>query len=141
ALINERMREAASVASRLSHDFGNLLTPILGFSELALSQVAAGTLAHRYLTEVWEVARGGADWLKKLNFFCRRTVPEFTPAGLPGALAEEEARLGRGGPPPWHAEIPADLPALACDGESLRQVLRQVLENAREAATDAGPIT
>src|SRR5207302_5159549 len=121
-----RLGQGAHVASRLSHDFGNLLTGILGFTELALAQAGAGTLAHRYLSEVWDVARGGADWLKKLNLFCRRHAFEFMPTGLPGALAEEEARLGPGR---WRADVPADLPALACDGESLRQALQQVLEN------------
>jgi signal transduction histidine kinase/CheY-like chemotaxis protein len=132
--VEERLALAGVVTSRLSHDFGNLLTGVLGFTELALAQVPAGTRAHGYMSEVWDVARGGAEWLKKLNFFCRRNPPEFTPTGLPGALAEEEARLERGAAPAWHADIPADLPAIACDAESLRQALRQVLDNAREAS-------
>jgi signal transduction histidine kinase len=136
--MNEQLGQAAHVASRLSHDFGNLLTGILGFTELALAQASAGTLTHRYLSEVWDVARGGADWLKKLNLFCRRQAFEYMPTGLPGALAEEEARLGPGR---WRADVPADLPALACDGESLRQALAQVLQNAREATSGGGPIT
>jgi signal transduction histidine kinase/CheY-like chemotaxis protein len=135
---DERLHRAAHVASRLSHDFGNLLTSILGFSELALNQVAQGTVAHRYLSEVWDVARGGAEWLKNLNFFCRRSRPEVTPCGLPGALAEEEARLGPQTSAPWQANLPDDLPALACDAESLRHALRQVLDNAREATAGGG---
>src|SRR5260370_3006376 len=131
--IAERLRQAAHVASRLSHDFGNLLTSILGFSELALTQVPQGTLAMSYVREVFDVARDGADWLQKLNYFCRRGVPEFTPAGLPGVVAEEEARLGPADAVRLHADMPADLPALACDADSLRQALRQVLDNAREA--------
>jgi signal transduction histidine kinase len=131
--VESRLDQGATVASRLSHDFGNLLTGVLGFTELALAQVEKGSRAHGYLQEVWGVACGGADWLKKLNYFCRRNPPEFTPTGLPGALAEEEARLGAAARPAWQADIAADLPALACDGESLREALRQVLDNAREA--------
>ena len=133
AAFDQRLEEAAVVSSRLSHDFGNLLTGILGFTELAMAQVAAGTRAHGYLGEVWNVARNGADWLKRLNLFCRGQRPRFTPAGLPGALADEEARLGAGASPVWQADMPTDLPALACDAESLRQALRQILDNAREA--------
>src|SRR5260221_5101716 len=139
--IAERLCEAARVASRLSHDFGNLLTSILGFSELALTQVPQGTVAHRYVTEVFDVACDGADWLKKLNYFCRQGAPDFTPAGLSGAMAEEEARLGPAEAVRLHADIPADLPALGCDADSLRQGLRQVLDNAREAAGDQGIVT
>jgi CheY-like chemotaxis protein len=139
--ITERLSQAARVASRLSHDFGNLLTSILGFSELALTQVQPGTVVHRYITEVFDVGRDGADWLQKLNYFCRCGVPDFTPAGLSGAFAEEEARLGPAEAVRLHADIPADLPALACDADSLRQLLRQALDNAREAAGEKGVVT
>jgi signal transduction histidine kinase len=141
AELDERLQRAAHVASRLSHDFGNLLTSVLGFSELALNQVEQGTLAHRYVNEVWDVARGGAEWLKKLNFFCRRSPAAFTPVSLLGALAEEEARLGPQNSAPWRADVPPDLPALACDIESLRQALRQVLDNAREATAGRGTVS
>src|SRR4051794_24681748 len=37
--VDQRLEQAAQITSRLSHDFGNLLTGVLGFSELALAQV------------------------------------------------------------------------------------------------------
>ncbi len=138
--LEPRLEHAALVASRLSHDVGNLLTGILGFSELALAQVQAGTRAQRYVQEVWDLGRGGAEWLKKLNYFCRHNPPEFTPTGLSGALSEEAARLGPGQAQDWRADIPADLPAVACDAESLRQALRHVLDNAREATSGREPV-
>ncbi len=54
------------------------------------------------------------------------------------ALAEEQARQGAA--PAIQADIPADLPALACEAESLRQALRQVLDNAREATAGREPV-
>jgi signal transduction histidine kinase len=138
--VSKRLGDATQVASRLSHDFGNLLTGILGFTELALSQAAAGTLVHQYLGEVWDVARDGAEWLKKLNYFCRRSSVEYTPAGLPGALAAEAARVGTAEAATWQVHVPADLPALGCDAESLCEALRQVVENAREATGGKGTI-
>jgi CheY-like chemotaxis protein len=137
--VEDRLAQAAQVASRLSHDFGNVLTGVLGFTELALGQVTPGTRAHRYLQEVWDAARGGAEWLNKLNYFCRRSPPDFTPTGLPGALAEEQARRGPAAAS-WQADIPHDLPALACDGESLRRALREVLDNAFESTGGNGPV-
>jgi CheY-like chemotaxis protein len=131
--LEERLEQAAVVARRLSHDFGNVLTGVLGFTELAMTHGPTGTRCHGYIQEVWDAARGGADWLKKLHLFCRRSTVPFTPSGLAGALAEEEARLEVAAGTAWQADIPADLHAIACDNESLRQALRQVLDNAREA--------
>jgi CheY-like chemotaxis protein len=137
--LEDRLELGAIVARRLSHDFGNVLTGVLGFTELALANGSPGTRSHAYVQEVWDAARTGAEWLKQLHLFCRRNAVEFTPTGLPGALAEEQARLEPGQGPGWHADIPPDLPAIACDSESLRQALRQVLDNAREATGGREP--
>src|SRR5437868_1053231 len=54
----QRLEDAATVVRRLAHDFGNVLTGILGFSELALAQqVPANTPLHGYLNEVYRAAQ------------------------------------------------------------------------------------
>src|SRR5437870_1018497 len=104
--LTERLRQAAQVSSRLCHDFGNLLTGVLGFSELAAGQVANGTLAHQYLGEVRDVAAEGAAWLKKLAYFCRGRPADFAPASIYAAFAEQESPKAADGV----ELLPMDLP-------------------------------
>src|SRR5436190_832301 len=47
-----RLEETAQLVSRLTHDFNNVLTGILGFTELSQSQAPAGSLLATYLKEV-----------------------------------------------------------------------------------------
>jgi len=48
----QRLEAAAAVTRRLAHDFGNVLTGILGFTELALAQQTPSNASlHAYLNE------------------------------------------------------------------------------------------
>jgi signal transduction histidine kinase len=141
--LGEHLEQVAQVAGRLAHDFSNVLTGILGFSELALNQMPADSTSRRYIRESWESAQRGAEWIQKLHLFCRRgpTQPPPTPLG-PVVLAEQ-ARLA----PAWapavtlRAEVPDELPPVAVAPELLRRVLAELLDNARQAVTGAGGVT
>src|SRR5262249_7057033 len=59
----ERLETAALVTRRLAHDFGNVLTGILGFTELALAQqTQTNTPLYNYLTEAYRGAQAGAQF-------------------------------------------------------------------------------
>jgi signal transduction histidine kinase/ActR/RegA family two-component response regulator len=136
-----RLEAAADVTRRLAHDFGNVLTAILGFTELCLGHrgPADGPL-HHYLTEAYRGARAGADYVYQLRLFTRRNAARPLPADLAAVLVEEEARVR----PQWGAEaglkveLPPGLPPVGIDSEHLRRVLAALLDNAREAAGGAG---
>src|SRR5262249_52435278 len=70
--LQDRLEDAARLTGKLAHDFGNVLTGILGFTELSLSQIPADALPHRYVKEVWQAAHQGAQWIQKLQQFSRR---------------------------------------------------------------------
>lgn len=136
----QRLELAAAVTSRLSHDIGNYLTGMMGFTELSLLHVDAGSPAHRFMHEVLEAAKQGADWLRRLHLFCRRSALPGWPTLVATVLAEEEARLRSTGTPGllWQADVPRELPLVALDVASLRTVLAELVENAREASRNQG---
>jgi len=145
ARLQEGLEKAALLTSRLAHDFGNVLTGILGFSELSLSQLPVNSLPRRYVDEVWQSAQRGAHWVQKLQLFSRRRPQpqHFLPAALGAVVAKEEARVR----PAWdgavllNVAVPAQLPGLGIDDESLREILAQLLDNAREAIAGQGVVS
>jgi signal transduction histidine kinase len=143
ARLQRQLEGAAAVTSRLAHDFGNLLTGILGFAELSLGQLPNDSLPARYVHEVREAALRGAEWVRRLQLFARRRARTYWPASLLPTLREEEARLL----PLWGSrvalrlEVPPALPPVALDSESLRQALGQLLDNAAEAIVGTGTVT
>lgn len=140
----QRLEAAASLVRRLAHDFGNILTGILGFSELALTQqLSTHSPLHAYLTEVYRSAQNGAQYTNQLRLFARRQATTSRSCNLTAALVEEEKRLrpSLGAEVCLDIDVPPDLPAVALDAEPLRQLLGIVLDNAREAIAGTGVIT
>jgi signal transduction histidine kinase/CheY-like chemotaxis protein len=139
--LQRRLEQAAIVTGRLSHDFGNYLTGIMGFTELSLGQVPADGLMHRYLQEVLQAAKDAAEWIRRLHLFCRRNPTRSWPTVLACLLAEEEARWrAEGLNLRWITDVPEDLPLLDIDAEALQIVLTELVNNTREAVEDQGTI-
>ncbi|MGH7173098.1 MAG: ATP-binding protein [Gemmataceae bacterium] len=143
AVRQQRMDAAARIVRRLAHDFGNVLTGILGFSELSLAhQLAASSPLHAYLTEIHRGAQNGAQYINQLRLFARRQTTNSRSCNLAAVLAEEESRLtpALGANVQFRLDLPAELPAVAVEVEPMRQALAIVLDNAREAITGSGII-
>lgn len=138
-----RLELAAQVTGRLSHDFGNYLTGILGFTELSLTQAPTDGILHRFLQEVLQSAKHGAEWIRRLHLFCRRSAMPSWPTPLKNVLADEEARLRAAGVfnLRWETDVPADLPLVDMDAGELQTVLTELVNNTREACNGQGTIT
>lgn len=138
-----QVENAAALTGKLAHDFGNVLTGILGFAELTLSQLPENSLPRQYLQEVWQSARRGAQWIHKLQIFSRKSSPEAVPTRLANIIADEEARVRQlwGGSVTFVVALTPDLPLVALDAESLKQIVAALLDNAREAIDGQGVVT
>jgi signal transduction histidine kinase len=143
ARLQGKLEAAAALTSRLAHDFGNVLTGILGFAELSIAQLPPDSLPRRYLDEIWQAAQHGARWVQKLQMFSRRRSQPFMPASLAMVVALEKARQSRlwEGRVELRVAVPEELPALGLDAETLREILAQLLDNAGEAITGPGVVT
>jgi CheY-like chemotaxis protein/nitrogen-specific signal transduction histidine kinase len=144
AMRQERLETAALVSRRLAHDFGNVLTGILGFTELALiQQVPSNTPLHSHLQEVYRAAQTGAQYTQQLRLFSRRQSTSSRATALPALLAEQEARLFAVQPTGLTVRLalPSDLPPVALDVEQMHQVLTVLFDNAREAILGPGVIS
>src|SRR5207302_823481 len=133
--LQRALAQAVFVARRLAHDFGNYLTGILGFTELTAKHVPEGSLPQRYLKEVWQSARDGATWVHKLQSLSQARSPQFEPADPAQVVREETDRLR----PLWGeavalvTNLAEPLPRLDVARKPFRQVVAQLLDNAREA--------
>ncbi len=132
--------QAAYVASKLSHDFGNYLTGILGFTELSLQQAPPGGSLQRFLGEVLQSAKAGAGWIQRLHYFCRRTSSPGWAGCVELCLAKAKADLEiqAGDRPTLEIDMPPDLPMVAMDLESLGVMVRELIANTADACARAG---
>ncbi len=138
----QRFQDGAVISSRLAHSFDNILTGIIGFSELSMQMLPSGSPVSQYLGEVLQAAQNGVVLTQQLHHFGRASTVTAGPTQLAVVVADEESRVARTLPPSvtLKIDLPADLPSLAIGIEALRQVIGHLLDNAREA-TAAGTIT
>lgn len=129
----------AQVTRRLAHDFGNVLTGILGFSELALGQqVPKNSLLHTYMTEAHKAASAGALFTHQLRLLSRRQAGTTGASHLGVFLADEEKRHRAlwGTMCALAVNVEANLPVVPLDTEPLRHALGALLENAHDAVAE-----
>jgi signal transduction histidine kinase len=139
----QRLEDAAALTGRVAHAFDNVLTGIVGFAELTISQTPSDSAPHQYVTEVLRAAQGGVQLTQQLHLFSRCASTGRGPTSLALLAADEEARLIQmvGSQVRVEFNLPRDLPAIALDAEPLRQLILQLLQNARESLTGSGLIT
>ncbi len=134
------LETAANVVARLAHDYGNILTGIVGFCDLCLSlRTPPDSQMSRYLRELQRCAQNGAQLTNLLRLFSRRQAGGVHPCDAAGVVAEEAARVGGPGSPfVVQTSVGPGVPPAAIDAGQLRQLLGILLENASDAMQASG---
>src|SRR5262245_62397501 len=136
-----RLEDAVRVARRLAHAYSNILTSIVGFTEMGLSQVPATSPVKRYLDVVFRSAQQGVALTQRLRLLGCRVEPGATGARLHSVLARQVGRRTvAGSQVEEQMDVPADLPALALSAEQLSTLVECLLDNAYEALEGKGRV-
>ncbi len=138
----QRMEAVGSLAGGLAHDFGNVLTAVIGNAEL-IKLRALPDDAREDADAILEAAGQGSQLIRDLMSFSRGRVGEVRPVDLNALVrrmrrlleriatsrVETEVRLAR--PIPW----------VLADAAQLEQILVNLVVNARDAMPDGGDLT
>ncbi|MHB8111352.1 MAG: PAS domain-containing protein, partial [Syntrophorhabdaceae bacterium] len=98
---SQKMQAIGTLAGGIAHDFNNILAAILGFTELAIEDVADRPPVENSLKKVLKSAVRARDLVKQILAFSRKTNYERTPLSL-SPLVKETVQLIR-------ASIPANI--------------------------------
>jgi signal transduction histidine kinase len=137
-----RLGDAAVIAGRMAHDFDNILTGIIGFSDLALPMLQAGSQPANFVGEIGKVGQRGIQFTQQLHQLSRSGQVKPNPASVSAAVAKEETRLRPVAAPNVRIEkdLPTGLPSVAIEAGPLQAVLGHLLENAVEACPQGGVV-
>lgn len=143
AALTERLDDMASLIGRLAHDFGNVLTGVMGFTELALLQMPPDSLGFQRVQEAYRAAELGAQFVQRLNLISQRVPRGIQSVRLQDVVSSQAALQVElsGGSLIVTVTVPADLPAVALDAACVREILAALLDNARQAVTAGGTVT
>jgi PAS domain S-box-containing protein len=135
-----KMEAIGTFASGIAHDFNNMNAAISGFSELALEETGADTLAQKYMREVLAISHRAADLVRQILLFSRQTPPVRRTIRL-WVVAEEVANLVRATLPPnieVHGESFAADDRSMADPAQIHQVLLNLCSNGIYAMHERG---
>jgi PAS domain S-box-containing protein len=84
----QKMEAMGTLAGGIAHDFNNILGAILGYAELALTQVSTNQKIRSYLDEVLTAGLRAKELVKQILAFSRRSSQEREAVDLKGILQE-----------------------------------------------------
>jgi two-component system, cell cycle sensor histidine kinase and response regulator CckA len=143
ALQAQKIASIGRLTSGVAHDFNNLLTAILGYSDLALTDLAPDQAAYHNLEHIQQAARRGASLVRQLSTFARRRAIETRALDINDLLQDLVALLWRF----MDSTIEfLTVPALGlrpawADRGQIEQVLVNLVINARDAMPAGGRLT
>jgi signal transduction histidine kinase/ActR/RegA family two-component response regulator len=139
----QKMESIGTLAGGIAHDFNNLLQVTLGYSELLLRDKTNKDPEYADLQKMLHAARSGAELVKRLLLFSRKTEPKLVLMKLNEQIVQVEELLRRTIPKmvEIHLDLSPDLPDIYADHSQMEQVLMNLALNARDAMPKAGTLT
>jgi two-component system, cell cycle sensor histidine kinase and response regulator CckA len=139
----QKMEAVGTLSGGIAHDFNNLLTVVMGFSELLLAEKEQGHPEYADLKKIFHAAQNGAELVKRLLMFSRKSEPKPVPMNLNKQIVEVEKLLRRTIPRMVKIDLTLspDLPAINADPSQVEQILMNLAVNARDAMPEVGKLT
>jgi len=144
--LEERLRQSlkmeaiGTLAGGIAHEFNNVLSIIIGNSELALDDIPDQSLAKQSLKEILAASMRAKDVVRQILSFSRQTTPERKPINI-GSLIRGNLALLRASIPSTidiQFKIPDDTDTILGDPTHINQVLMNLCTNAVDSMSDKG---
>ncbi len=133
---SQRLESIGTLASGVAHEINNPLTGIINYAQLIVDRIDNERLKE-YAEGIREEGERVASIVRSLLSFSRQEKEPSSPARLidivNGALSLYEALLRRDRIA-LLVEVPEDLPTVRCRSQEIRQVVLNLLTNARDAS-------
>jgi len=136
----QKMEAIGTLTGGVAHDFNNMLTAILGNTQLAERKLAFDDPLRPRLTEIANAGNRAAELTRKLLAFSRRQVLTRRRINLNDSVADITKMLKRiiGADVEMSVRYAAGLPAVFADPSQIEQVVMNLAVNARDAMPSGG---
>lgn len=129
------------LAAGIAHDFNNLLSVILGNIHIAKMSLPSDEKAFNRLTDAESVIDLASDLSKRLITFATGGEPRIKLMPLSGLFADTVIALLKGSVIQAAFDLPEDLAEVSIDEGQMKQVINNLVINAKEAMPKGGTLT
>lgn len=137
---SQKMESVGQLAGGVAHDLNNLLTPILGYSQILLEDPAVPEEYGMPLEQIAHAGERARDLVQQLLVFSRSSEVEMKPLDLNGVISSFERLIRKS--VPENIDISYDLYEQPCfvsgDLGQMGQVLMNLAINAKDAMEAGG---
>ena len=140
---SQKMESMGLLAGGMAHDFNNVLTAILGHTEVLRRHIAPDEFALQRIRTVEEAARRAGLMISKLLRFARKETLTLTPTDLNAVVLDTLELLGRALiDKNVHVRVETDptIPVVLGDGIHLQQIITNLVMNAMDAMPLGGEL-
>jgi nitrogen-specific signal transduction histidine kinase len=140
---SQKLEALGRLAGGIVHDFNNLLTGVMLYSDLLLSTLPADMPERRYADEIRMAAQRGAGLIEQLMAFARQRVRDPVPLSLNLLIAGMNDMLQRliGENVELVTMCAEPLGLVSADPSQMQQVIVNLVMNARDAMPNGGRVT
>lgn len=135
-----RLESIGVLAGGIAHEFNNVLTAIIGFTELAALDIDPSGSTYQHLQVVLTAGHRAKELVQQILTFSRKSRPVRQPVSLP-MLAQEALSLIRASVPTTIAiesHIDPEAGEVLADPTHLHQILMNLCTNAEHAMRQTG---
>jgi PAS domain S-box-containing protein len=139
----QKMEAVGQLAGGVAHDFNNILTAIIGFTDLVSMKISINEPSRKYVEQIMAAAKRAAELTQGLLSFSRKEIMTPKQADLNEIVASLEKMLGR----IIRASIELRLETLpqelnvTVDRGKIEQLIMNLVTNAGDSIRDNGVIT
>ena len=139
----QRMEAIGTLSGGVAHDFNNILTVILGHTEVLLQSLESSPAEHSHLNSIDEASRRASALTRQLLAFSRKQVLQPRVFNLNSLILDLDKMLRRMISEDIELEMITDpnLGVTKADPGQIEQVVMNLVLNARDAIQGGGRIT
>ena len=139
----QKVESIGRLAGGVAHDLNNLLTPILGYSEMLIDDLGPDDKRRESVGEILKAGFRARDLVRQLLAFSRKQTLEYRPVDLNIALSGFEKLLRRTIREDIEIEIipSPDIHTVMADIGQIEQVIMNLAVNAQDAMPKGGRLT
>ncbi|WP_457551987.1 ATP-binding protein [Desulfobacula sp.] len=137
---SQKMETIGTLAGGIAHDFNNILSPILGYAEMLLEDIAEDSPSRDNLNEIYTSALRAKNLVKQILAFSRQEITELQLVKIQ-PIVKETLKLLRSTIPTTidiEQDINNDCGAIKADPTQIHQIIMNLSTNAYHAMAETG---